>query len=168
MLIGRKMAPALEPGLNFGMWSTRRYITGHDPSGASQTIASPDLLYLDRGGYAISRTYALADVPTQIEDDQDLVAYLSPSGEDYPTSFTHGGSHPVVPGGVNFLHGDFGPGATTPMHRTVSVDFVVVVEGELVLELDSGGKQHLKAGVRTPIPGCLISILDETYYPRTL
>lgn len=143
------MAPALESGLNFGMRSTSRYITGHDPSGASKTIASPNLLYLDRGGYAISRTYALADVPTQIEHGQDLVAYMSSNGEYYPTSFTHGGSQPVVPGGVNFLQGDFGPGATTPMHRTVSVDFVVVVEGELVLELDSKEKTYLKAGVRT-------------------
>lgn len=154
------MAPALESGLNFGMRPTSRYITGHDASGASKTIASPGLLYLDRGGYAISRTYALAQVPTPIEDGQDLMAYLSASGEDHPTSFTHGGSQPVVPGGVNFLQGNFGPGATTPMHRTVSVDFVVMVEGELVLELEGGAKTHLKAGVRTLIPGSSISALE--------
>ncbi|KAF7527638.1 hypothetical protein PCG10_002602 [Penicillium crustosum] len=140
------MHPALQRDLCYGMRPTRRHITSHDQNGASVVLASPNLLYLDRGGYAITRTYALDQVPAQLGKDQDLNAYLSSDGDNYPTSQLHGGSQPVVPGGVNFLQGDFGPSAITPMHRTISVDYVVVVEGELVLELDDGTKTPLKIG----------------------
>ncbi|KAF9889082.1 hypothetical protein FE257_008059 [Aspergillus nanangensis] len=137
---------ALQPSLTYGMPQTTRYVTGHDSRGLSITVPTPPLQYLDRGRYAISRAYALEKVPAPLTNGQDLDAYLSPDCESYQTSYANGGSQPVVPGGVNFLQGDFGPSATTPMHRTMSVDFVVLVQGELVLELDSGEKTHLKPG----------------------
>ncbi|KAL2832189.1 hypothetical protein BJY01DRAFT_254007 [Aspergillus pseudoustus] len=140
------MSLPLEPALTHGMRLARRYITGHDRAGTSIILASPELLYLDRGGYSISRTYALTQVPAHLANDQDVAAYLSPDGQEHPTSYSLGGSQVVVPGGVNFLLGDFGPSSVTPMHRTVSVDFVVVVEGELILELDNGAQTHLKSG----------------------
>lgn len=39
-----------------------------------------------------------------------------------------------------------GPGVTSPMHRTVSLDYGIVVYGEVELILDSGEKKVLKAG----------------------
>lgn len=39
-----------------------------------------------------------------------------------------------------------GPGITSPMHRTVSIDYGVVMIGEVELVLDSGDKQLLKPG----------------------
>ena len=38
------------------------------------------------------------------------------------------------------------PGATSPMHRTVSLDYGVVLEGEVELVLDSGEKRLMKRG----------------------
>ena len=38
------------------------------------------------------------------------------------------------------------PGATSPMHRTVSLDYGVVLEGEVELVLDSGEKRLLQRG----------------------
>lgn len=38
------------------------------------------------------------------------------------------------------------PGATSPMHRTVSLDYGVVILGEVQLVLDSGETRVLKAG----------------------
>ncbi len=38
------------------------------------------------------------------------------------------------------------PGATSPMHRTVSLDYGVVLEGEVELVLDSGEVRLLKRG----------------------
>lgn len=38
------------------------------------------------------------------------------------------------------------PGAVSPMHRTVSLDYGVVLEGEIELELDSGEKRRLPRG----------------------
>ncbi|KAI0486746.1 cupin domain protein [Xylaria cf. heliscus] len=40
------------------------------------------------------------------------------------------------------------PGGESPLHRTVSLDFVIVVEGELQLTLDSGEIRNLKSGDR--------------------
>jgi quercetin dioxygenase-like cupin family protein len=41
---------------------------------------------------------------------------------------------------------DSPPGAVTPMHRTISVDYGVVISGEVELILESGEKRILKAG----------------------
>jgi len=38
------------------------------------------------------------------------------------------------------------PGGASPLHRTVSLDYGVVIEGEMVLELDSGETRLLKRG----------------------
>ncbi|KAI5200242.1 hypothetical protein E4T38_06606 [Aureobasidium subglaciale] len=38
------------------------------------------------------------------------------------------------------------PGATSPMHRTVSLDYGVVLEGEAVLVLNSGEERLLQRG----------------------
>jgi len=44
----------------------------------------------------------------------------------------------VSPNGINFRYTDFAPGITCPMHRTTSVDFNILIEGELVLITDDG------------------------------
>ncbi|KAI1170317.1 cupin domain protein [Nemania sp. FL0916] len=49
-------------------------------------------------------------------------------------------------GGANVWYIDTPPGAGGPMHRTISLDFVTVLEGEVELNLDSGEKRTLKAG----------------------
>jgi quercetin dioxygenase-like cupin family protein len=41
---------------------------------------------------------------------------------------------------------DLGPGLQSPMHRTKSVDYGIVLEGEIDLLLDSGETVNLKAG----------------------
>jgi quercetin dioxygenase-like cupin family protein len=38
------------------------------------------------------------------------------------------------------------PGALSPMHRTISLDYGVVLEGEIDLILDSGESRHMKRG----------------------
>ena len=38
------------------------------------------------------------------------------------------------------------PGAAVPMHSTKSIDYGLVLEGEIELELDSGDTTILKAG----------------------
>jgi quercetin dioxygenase-like cupin family protein len=40
----------------------------------------------------------------------------------------------------------FGPGYATPMHRTRSIDYIVVLAGDLEMELDSGAVVPLRAG----------------------
>ena len=52
----------------------------------------------------------------------------------------------VVPGGSVLRIVDMQPGALSPMHRTTSLDYGVVLEGEVELVLDSGETRLLKRG----------------------
>jgi quercetin dioxygenase-like cupin family protein len=50
----------------------------------------------------------------------------------------------VFPGGTTTHYSEIGPGLVTPMHQTVSIDQIVVLEGELELILDSGERLVLR------------------------
>ncbi|KAJ7073981.1 hypothetical protein C8F01DRAFT_1242262 [Mycena amicta] len=50
------------------------------------------------------------------------------------------------PGGVLFCATEIMPGTSVPMHRTLSVDYAVVMAGEIVLALDSGEEKIVKTG----------------------
>lgn len=51
-----------------------------------------------------------------------------------------------APGGVMFGITDFPPGAEAPMHRTLSLDYGIVMSGEIVLTVDGGEERTLRAG----------------------
>ncbi|GFF74598.1 hypothetical protein IFM47457_03679 [Aspergillus lentulus] len=143
--------PSASPGIEHGLRKSTRYITGLDATGKDIILASPDLRYHDRGGYAIARLYQLEKVPADIQAERDMKFYLSGEGydrgdgESWPQAFNL-----VTPRGANFVQGDFGPSAYTVWHRTVSVDFVTVVEGELTLMVgendENCSKMLLKQG----------------------
>ncbi len=50
------------------------------------------------------------------------------------------------PQGVLFCTSDFPPNFVSPMHRTVTLDYGVVMSGEIVLRLDSGEERTVRAG----------------------
>ncbi|KAI4859853.1 hypothetical protein F4820DRAFT_138964 [Hypoxylon rubiginosum] len=52
----------------------------------------------------------------------------------------------VPPGGVTFCITNMAPRHSAPMHRTVSLDYAVVLSGEIVLALDGGEETTLRAG----------------------
>lgn len=52
----------------------------------------------------------------------------------------------TLPGGTVFRLIEYGPGVTPRNHRTDSVDYAVVLSGEIDMELDDGVVVHLKAG----------------------
>ncbi|KAI2464104.1 hypothetical protein F4781DRAFT_425803 [Annulohypoxylon bovei var. microspora] len=52
----------------------------------------------------------------------------------------------VSPSGVIFCITNMAPNRIAPMHRTVSLDYAVVLSGEIVLTLDSGEEKTIKAG----------------------
>ena len=76
--------------------------------------------------------------PAQLPFDQsDIAAYAS-----------HLSSPPglTLPNGAVGRMVDYPPGYTSPMHRTQSLDFGIVIEGEIELLLDSGEIRLLKRG----------------------
>ncbi|KAF2401009.1 hypothetical protein EJ06DRAFT_530091 [Trichodelitschia bisporula] len=117
-----------------------RFITMHNDEGkAIFSTAVPDESKMnplpDNLGFALS--YATQGFPVDTAGDADIENYkkylASPPG--LSTS-----------GGTILRHVDFVPGEMHAMHRTVSLDYGVVLEGEIECVLDSGETRHLKRG----------------------
>lgn len=132
--------------MDYGMRPAERHITTIDSEGKSVLVPDRDILYCDRGGYAVSWTYAVNECPAVLTDNKDLNGFFSDDPQS-TNSVLHTGSRIVNGSGITFNTTNFAPGTETVMHRTVSLDVVVLVEGELELELDSGDKVSMKPGV---------------------
>ncbi len=53
---------------------------------------------------------------------------------------------PTLRGGSAFRLTEFGPGFTSPMHRTLTIDYGMILSGEIDLILDGGETIRLVAG----------------------
>ena len=51
-----------------------------------------------------------------------------------------------VPGGATFRMMEIGAGTAPHMHRTETLDYIIVFEGELDMFLDDGARVHMKEG----------------------
>lgn len=117
-----------------------RFITDHNDKGLAifntsipdalppQTIGVGDKFYL---GYTTNQ------YPASFADNKDIASYAAQINN--PPGI-------VVPGGSVLRIVDMRPGADSPMHRTVSIDYGVVLEGEIELVLDSGESRIMKRG----------------------
>ena len=85
----------------------------------------------------VSLCFGTTEFPVRFNEDADLTGYQHLI--ENPTGI-------VNPHGAAFRMVDFPPGYTTSMHRTVSLNFNVVIEGELELILDSGETRLLRRG----------------------
>jgi quercetin dioxygenase-like cupin family protein len=56
------------------------------------------------------------------------------------------GKFTMIENGSVFRILDFRPGIQKRVHRTDSIDYIVVMSGEIDMELESGTEVHLKAG----------------------
>ncbi|KAK6949049.1 hypothetical protein Daesc_009122 [Daldinia eschscholtzii] len=117
------------------------FITTHDASGKavfSDTIPEKAPVRQVMGGDMLfSLMYTTEGFPVSMADSKDIKAY-----QNYLTNT------PAIsiPGGTACRTVDFPPDYTSPMHRTPSCDFGVVLEGEVELVLDSGETRLLKRG----------------------
>ena len=106
--------------------AVRRVITGHDSEGRA-IVQTDEVTQGER--FSLIWTTQGFPVDNTLKDD--------------------GGQRDVgitLPGGTVFRVGEIAPGGRSPMHRTNSVDYGIVLEGELDMELDGGEVAHLKAG----------------------
>lgn len=113
--------------------STRRVVTGHDRKGQAIVRLDSELAPLDiEGGIArFTLVWSTDRSPASNNDETD--------GAQRTVGLTSRG-------GTVLRIVDFKPGMHSPMHRTNSVDYGIVLEGLIDLELDSGEVRHLKAG----------------------
>lgn len=116
-----------------GLPPVQRVVTGHDENGRAvfrsedfsptKMIASGDASFLT--------IWSTETVPADNNDERD--------GRDLPTGLT------LERGSVIRIT-DMLPGKESPMHRTNSVDYGIVLEGEIELELEDGRKKSIGQG----------------------
>ncbi|KAJ6604615.1 hypothetical protein DFH09DRAFT_315805 [Mycena vulgaris] len=113
----------------------RRIVTGHDEEGLGIVRNDSALRFEDIPGMPGAKAAAVwvtADgLPT---DDNNSI-------EDGADRIVDG---IVQPNGTNLRCTDLAPGAETPMHRTASLDYNILLQGELILIMDDGSETHLK------------------------
>jgi quercetin dioxygenase-like cupin family protein len=104
----------------------RRVVTGHDAKAEAIILKDEDVR-----GERFTLIWTTEDYPVDNTGSVD--------GDEREVGIT-------LPGGTVFRVGEIQPGDGSPMHRTNSIDYGIVLEGELDMELDSGEVAHLKSG----------------------
>ncbi|MFZ0177718.1 MAG: cupin domain-containing protein, partial [Pseudolabrys sp.] len=112
--------------------NVRRVVTGHDDQGRAKVLIDETVKNVasQRPGALYSVIWSSEGFPVNNDGDAD------PSGKKIGTT---------IPDGTVFRIVSFGPGVAPRNHRTDSIDYAVVISGEIDMELDVG-KVHLKAG----------------------
>jgi quercetin dioxygenase-like cupin family protein len=103
----------------------RRIVTGHDAEGRGVVVSNgpPPVSRAISDGATFHELWATAAVPAPLS-----AAEPEPTGADEPLAPPAGGTRVRVV--------DLPPGTRSPMHRTETVDYGIVLEGEVHLILD--------------------------------
>ncbi|KAH7263033.1 hypothetical protein BKA59DRAFT_506052 [Fusarium tricinctum] len=127
--------------LNGNLRQPSRYITTHNSEGKAivdTTLNSDAPFYeLPSKDAHFALGYATKEFPAKLTNNADLDSYQG---------FLTNQPGLSVSTGTVLRYVDMCPGHVSPMHRTVSLDYGVVLEGEVELILDSGDKRVLKRG----------------------
>ena len=113
----------------------RRVVTGHTPGGKSVVVSDHTFEPFYPGpthDLAFSLVWHTDSSPAKVQG----------SWEEF-----HGKAVPYENTTGTILRiADCLPGASTPMHRTISLDYAVVLAGEITLEMDDGIEVLLRSG----------------------
>lgn len=102
------------------------------------TVPEPLAVVRNLNGALFRLGYVTGQPPISLANDSDVSTYVT-NLQNLPTLVPAGGG-PVV------WYIDTPPGAASPSHRTVSLDFVVQLQGKIELILESGETRLLKTG----------------------
>lgn len=111
----------------------RRIVTGHDAAGRA-VFRSIDTLTpapIPSGDANFATIWSTAEVPVNLNDETD--------GRERVVGLT-------LEGGSVIRVVDMLPGGESPMHRTNSIDYGIVLSGEVELELDDGVVETCRTG----------------------
>jgi mannose-6-phosphate isomerase-like protein (cupin superfamily) len=112
---------------------TRRVVTGHDANGKAIVLSD-----------------TMVQSPPQMAPGIEALTLWSTRG--FPASNdgdrdTSGDVHGItMPDGTAFAFVSFAPGCVEFAHRTNSIDYGVIVSGEVDMALEDGQRVHLRAG----------------------
>ena len=110
----------------------RRVVTGHDAQGRAEVLIDEQVTNVisPRPGLNSAVIWSSEGFPIDNDGDAD------PSHKPIATTIDNGTVFRVI---------SYGPGVAPRNHRTDSIDYAVIVSGEIDMELDTG-TVHLKAG----------------------
>jgi quercetin dioxygenase-like cupin family protein len=114
-------------------FTTRRIVTGHDAAGGAVVTSDQSLAAQPAGddGAWFTRLWTTTSWPADNLDASDGARL---------------GSGLTAANGSVLRIVDMAPGHRSPMHRTQSLDYGIVLQGEVDLELDHGRIVNLAAG----------------------
>jgi quercetin dioxygenase-like cupin family protein len=111
----------------------RRVVTGHDTAGHAVVFSDEQVSIVGFPGVSAGSAVVWTTGAVPADNATDLV------GNERPADATFNG-------GSVLRVMEFGPGFVSPMHRTLSIDYIAMLSGELELELDRGSVIRLCPG----------------------
>ncbi|KFA45399.1 hypothetical protein S40293_09887 [Stachybotrys chartarum IBT 40293] len=120
-----------------GLRRTIRHITGHNDDGKAVFLSSDcgDHHRIIGEQQALGNIlYSTFETPVDMNNNKDLEHAKE---HEPPIHYQHGTVLRLI---------DFAPGLLSPMHRSVSLDYGVVLDGEFELILDSGETRSMRQG----------------------
>lgn len=117
-----------------------RYVTAHNKEGQaifSDKFDEESKMKANNDGIAFALSYATKGFPVSMDNGEDLKVY---------EHYLNEAPGLVISGGTVLRHVDIPPNTACTMHRTVSLDYGTVLEGEVELLLDSGEKRIMRRG----------------------
>ncbi|MEN9908635.1 MAG: hypothetical protein RLZZ540_1784 [Bacteroidota bacterium] len=111
----------------------RRIVTGHSPEGTAVFTSDEafETVIIPTGDAAMATLWTTATVPADCNDETDGAK------RDAGTTLKGGSVIRIV---------DMLPGASSPLHRTDSIDYGIVISGEIELELENEVSKRIAAG----------------------
>jgi quercetin dioxygenase-like cupin family protein len=106
------------------MNNIRRLVTGHNAEGTAVFVSDNhyETVVIPSGDAAMATIWTTTSVPADLNDETD--------GRERDAGTT-------LKGGSVIRVVDMLPGASSPMHRTSSIDYGIIISGKIELELDN-------------------------------
>lgn len=116
------------------------HITSHNAAGKAVVHSSNQnepRLHADNG-VALNVAYTTSEMPVDLNDDIDMKLHQE--------TIASGKLGLVNPNGTVCRFVDFAPGNKPLIHRTQSLDYGIVIEGSMIMELDDGSSTLMDRG----------------------
>jgi hypothetical protein len=147
-----------------GLPPIKRYITTHNEDGKaifSDAISPEQAFESSSATLDVFLAYGTKELCVNMTDDADLKEYSSMLEAPHPGI--------TIPGGTVLRVANFAPNSATAEHRTISLDYGIVMSGEIELVLDSGETRLMKGTSkrsRRRHPGVLVSAVRILTEPK--
>ncbi len=113
----------------------RRVVSGTNAQGISCVgIDGEPRKVFSNAGFSLAEVWATEPPAPNLKDERDITAGFEQFSMD------------LLPGATRFRIVEFPPNHASPMHKTPTIDYLVVLEGEIDLAFDDGSEAHLRQG----------------------